>query len=34
VLAMTFIIYGNSVALLSSGKEGYGLVIDSESTPA
>ena len=30
VLAMTFIIYGNSVALLSSGKEGYGLVIDSE----
>lgn len=30
VLAMTFVIYGNSVALLSSSKECYGLVIDSE----
>ena len=30
VLAMTFVIYGNSVALLSSSKECYGMVIDSE----
>ncbi len=30
VLAMTFVIYGNSVALISSTKECYGLVIDSE----
>lgn len=29
VLAMTFVIYGNSVALMSGGKERYGLVIDS-----
>lgn len=29
VLAMTFVIYGNSVALMSGGEERYGLVIDS-----
>ena len=29
VLAMTFLIYGNSVALMSGGKERYGLIIDS-----